>query len=36
MNSIIVDLGSSSIKVGYNNEEVPKYELPTYIGETHE
>ena len=36
MKSIIVDLGSSSIKIGYNNEDTPKFELPTYIGETHE
>ena len=36
MKSIIIDLGSSSIKVGYNNEDVPKFELPSYIGETHE
>ena len=36
MKSIIVDLGSSTIKIGYNNEDVPKFELPSYIGETHE
>jgi actin-related protein len=36
MNSIIVDLGSSTIKIGYNNEELPKFELPSYIGETHD
>ena len=36
MNSIIVDLGSSTIKIGYNNENLPKYELPSYIGETHD
>ena len=36
MKSIIVDLGSSSIKLGFNNEENPKFELPSYIGETYE
>ena len=36
MKSIIVDLGSSSIKIGFNNEEFPKFELPSYIGETYE
>ena len=36
MKSIIVDLGSSSIKLGFNNEDLPKFELPSYIGETHE
>ena len=36
MKSIIVDLGSSSIKLGFNNEDNPKYELPSYIGETYE
>ena len=36
MKSIIVDLGSSTIKVGYNNEDQPKFELPSYIGETYE
>ena len=36
MKSIIVDLGSSTIKVGYNNEDQPKKELPSYIGETYE
>ena len=36
MKSIIIDLGSSSIKLGFNNEDNPKYELPSYIGETSE
>ncbi len=36
MKSIIVDLGSSTIKIGYNNEDQPKCELPSYIGETYE
>ena len=36
MKSIIVDLGSSTIKVGYNNEDQPRKELPSYIGETYE
>ena len=36
MKSIIVDLGSSIIKVGYNNEDSPKFELPSYVGETQE
>ena len=36
MKSIIVDLGSSTIKVGFNNEESPKLELPSYVGETQE
>ena len=36
MKSIIIDLGSSSIKLGFNNEENPKFELPSYIGETYE
>lgn len=36
MKSIILDLGSSSLKIGYNNEDFPKFELPSYIGETHE
>ena len=36
MKSIIVDLGSSTLKIGFNNEALPKYELPTYIGETYE
>ena len=36
MKSIIIDLGSSSIKLGFNNEDNPKYEIPSYIGETSE
>ena len=36
MKSIIVDLGSSTLKIGFNNEDIPKFELPSYIGETQE
>ena len=36
MKSIIVDLCSSTIKVGYNNEDHPRLELSSYIGETQE
>jgi len=36
MKSIIVDLGSSTIKIGFNNQDLPKSELPSYIGETYE
>ena len=36
MKSIIVDLGSSTIKIGFNNQDLPKSELPSYIGETFE
>lgn len=33
---LIVDLGTSSIKVGLNNEEKPRLHFPNYIGELYE
>ena len=28
----IVDMGSSSTKIGYGSEKDPKYTLPSYVG----